>query len=237
MRGARRRRRVLASAVAAAVPLLGGCGIQETDVIAAGGPASVQAFFDRELEMLLFFRAPDGGLSPVIRSTGPSAGFGGQYDESGSGGQNSGDRNSGATAGPVSTEKVVLALLAGPRKVDRAAGLGTDLPKARPGGTVKVGPASAGRVTTRLPLALNGLSSTALRQLTCTIAYSQDADGQVVVELTGQDGASRSGTCGLAPGSTENNGDTGSTGNAPAATETRARPTPPASTGTPATTG
>ncbi|MFC8664751.1 hypothetical protein [Streptomyces sp. NPDC057199] len=235
---------MLAFAVAAAVPLLGGCGIQETDVIAAGGPASVQAFFDRDFEMLLFFRAPDGGLSPVIRSTASSAGFGGQYSESGSG-----DQNSGAAVGLVTTEKVVLALLAGPQKVDRAAGLGTDLPRTRPGGTVKVGPASAGRVTTHLPLALNGLSSTALRQLTCTIAYSQDADGQVVVELTGQDGASRSGTCGLAPGSTESSGDTGSagntgitgstgsTGNAPAEAETRARPTPPATTGTPATTG
>ena len=84
MRGARRRRRVSAFAVAAAVPLLGGCGIQETDVIEAGGPASVQAFFDREYEMLLFFRSPDGGLSPVIRTTKPSAGFGGEYDESGS---------------------------------------------------------------------------------------------------------------------------------------------------------
>ncbi|MEU9781174.1 hypothetical protein AB0H92_09415 [Streptomyces phaeochromogenes] len=235
MRGARRRRRVSAFAVVAAVPLLGGCGIQETDVIEAGGPASVQAFFDRESEMLLFFRAPDGGLSPVIRTTGSSAGFGGEYeeyDESGSGGQNSGDenagdQNSGDTAGPVSTEKVVLALLAGPRKLDRAAGLGTALPKARPGGTVKIGPSSAGRVTVRLPLALNDLNSTALRQLTCTIAYSRDADGQVVVELTGRDGASRSGTCGLAPGST------GSTGNTPEETETRARPTPPATTGTP----
>ena len=212
MRGARRRRRLSAFAVVAAVPLLGGCGIQETDVIEAGGPASVQAFFDRESEMLLFFRAPDGGLSPVIRTTGSSAGFGGEYDESRAPRPEPGDQNSGDTAGPVSTEKVVLALLAGPRKLDRAAGLGTALPKARPGATVKVGPSSAGRVTARLPLALNDLNSTALRQLTCTIAYSQDADGQVVVELTGRDGASRSGTCGLAPGST---GSTGTTEHTP----------------------
>ncbi|MEV0556086.1 hypothetical protein AB0I27_21870 [Streptomyces sp. NPDC050597] len=217
MRGARRRRRVSAFAVAAAVPLLGGCGIQETDVIEAGGPASVQAFFDRELEMLLFFRSPDGGLSPVIRRTVPPAGFGGEYDES-----DSGDQNSGDTAGSVPTEKVVLALLAGPRKVDRAAGLGTALPKALPGGTVKVETSSAGRVTTRLPLALKGLNSTALSQLTCTIAYSQDPDGQVVVELTGQDGTSRSDTCGLAPAIA---------GTEPTETETRARPTPPGTPG------
>lgn len=201
MRRARTRRRAapvaVALAFAAAVPLLGGCGIQETDVIEAGGPASFQAFLDRDYDMLLFFRSPDGGLSAVIRTTEPPAEFGAGYAESGSG-----ERNPGDTAGPVPTEKVVMALLAGPREEDRAAGLSTSLPAARPGGTAEVEPAPGGRVTARLPLDLKGLDNTALRQLTCTIAYSQDADGQVVVELTGQDGASRSGTCGLAPNST-----------------------------------
>ncbi|WP_151476929.1 hypothetical protein [Streptomyces albicerus] len=201
MRRARTRRRLLAAAIAAAaVPLLAGCGIQETDVIEAGGPASFQAFLNRDYDMLLFFRSPDGGLSPVIRTTEPSAGLGDGYDES----SGSGDENPGDTEGPVPTEKVVLALLGGPGKEDRAAGLATSLPAARPGGTVEVERSSGDRVTTRLPLALEGLDSTALRQLTCTIAYSQDADGQVVVELTGQDGVSRSGTCGLAPGGTGN---------------------------------
>ena len=204
MRRARTRRYAAAVAVAAAVPLLGGCGIQETDVIEAGGPASFQAFVNRDVDMLLFFRSPDGGLSPVIRTTEPSAEFGGEYTELGSGGRKSND-----TAGPVPTEKVVLALLGGPRSEDRAAGLTTSLPTARPGGTVKVEHSSGGRVTTRLPLALAGLDSTALRQLTCTIAYSQAADGQVVVELTGQDGASRSGTCGLSPGNATPSGTSG----------------------------
>lgn len=218
MRRARTRGRAaaVASAFAVAVPLLGACGIQETDVIEAGGPASFQAFLDRDHDMLLFFRSPDGGLSAVIRTTKPSVEYGDGHDESGSGGQNPGD-----TAGPVSTQKVVLALLGGPRKEDRAAGLSTSLPTARPGGTVEVEHSPGGKVTTRLPIALEGLDSTALRQLTCTIAYSQDADGQVVVELTGQDGASTSGTCTLAPGST---------GNAPAQTETRAGTTPPPGT-------
>ncbi|WP_371547779.1 hypothetical protein OG266_21030 [Streptomyces sp. NBC_00554] len=194
----RRRVSAVALAVAAAVPLvalLGGCGIQETDVIEAGGPASFQAFFDREYEMLLFFRSPDGGLSPVIRSTGSPAGSSAEffgYELPGS----------EETPEPVTPDQVVLALLDGPSEEDRAAGLGTALPAARPGGTVEVEPAPGGRVTTRLPFPLKGLNSTALRQLTCTIAYSQDPDGQVVVELTGQDGTSRSGTCGLAPGST-----------------------------------
>ncbi|MCD7440548.1 hypothetical protein K4B79_20275 [Streptomyces lincolnensis] len=212
MRRARTRRRAaaLAVAVVAAVPLLGGCGIQETDVIEAGGPASFQAFFNRDSDMLLFFRAPDGGLSPVIRTTEPSFGFGAGSEESGSAGQNTGDQNTGDqntggqntgdTAGPIPTEKVVAALLNGPSDADRTAGLSTALPVTRPGRAVEIESASADRITTRLPLALDGLDSTALRQLTCTIAYSHAADGQVVVRLTGQDGASRSGTCGLAPG-------------------------------------
>ncbi|MEV7884938.1 hypothetical protein ACWD3I_08220 [Streptomyces sp. NPDC002817] len=204
----RRRVSAVALAVAAGVPLLGGCGIQETDVIEAGGPASVQAFLNREDDMLLFFRSPDGGLSPVIRSAGPEtvSGEGSAVHTTTAGDQD-------ATQ-PVPTEKVVSALLAGPADEDRAAGLTTALPAARPGGTVKVDASLSGRVTTRLPLALEGLDTIALRQLTCTIAYSQDADGRIVVELRGQDGASRSGTCGLAPGSA---------GNVPTVTETRER--------------
>lgn len=196
MRRARTRRRAaaLAVAVAAAVPLLGGCGIPETDVIEAGGPASVDAFLNRDFDMLLFFRAPDGGLSPVIRTTEPSAGFGAGAEQLGSA-----DQSAGETAGPVPTEKVVAALLNGPREEDRAAGLGTALPAARRGGTVEIEASSPDRVTIRLPLALKGLDSTALRQLTCTVAYSHAADGRALVELTGQDGTSRSGTCGLAP--------------------------------------
>ncbi len=145
--------------------------------------------------MLLFFRSPDGGLTPVTRTTRPATEFGDGYVEPGSG-----EQNLAGPAGPVPTEKVVAALLNGPGEDDRAAGLGTSLPTARPGRTAEVERSPDGTVTARLPLVLKGLDSTALRQLTCTIAYSQAADGQVVVELTGQDGTSRSGTCGLALG-------------------------------------
>ncbi|MBC2905738.1 hypothetical protein [Streptomyces cupreus] len=213
MRRARKRRRTAAVVVVvtAAVSLLGGCGIQETDVIEAGGPASFQAFLNRDYDILLFFRSPDGGLSPVIFTTGSSDGFGADYVESGSAGQEPGD-----TAGAVPTEKVVAALLSGPREEDLAAGLDTSLPPAPRGGTIEV-EILPGRVTTRLPLALEDLDSTALRQLTCTIAYSQAADGQVLVELTGRDGATSTGTCGLALGSAVNT---------PTQTESGPRPTP-----------
>ncbi|MEV7991882.1 hypothetical protein AB0O67_08185 [Streptomyces sp. NPDC086077] len=189
MRGARTRRRAAALAVPTAALLLGGCGIQETDVIAAGSPATVQAFLNRDSDMLLFFRSPDGDLLPVLRTTKAAGGFGSGYQDL-----------SGAQPGPAGTEEAVLALLGGPGDNGRAAGLGTSLPPADPGGTVTVEVSPGGLVTADVPVALGGLDSTARRQLICTIAYSQDVDGQVTVRLRGQDAVSESGTCGLAPG-------------------------------------
>ncbi|KAB2588057.1 hypothetical protein [Streptomyces arboris] len=185
----RAHRRAAALAVAAAVPLLGGCGIQETDPIEAGGPATVEAFYNRDDDMMLFFRTPDGGLNPVLRTVRSSAGFNGDYVEPGS----------ATPPGPPRTEKTVLALLAGPREEDRAAGLTTALPLALPGTTVTVKTTPGGTVTTDLPFPLKDLDTTARHQLTCTIAYSRASDGKVVVKLRGQDGASSSDTCGLAP--------------------------------------
>ncbi|WP_097886403.1 hypothetical protein [Streptomyces sp. st140] len=199
-RGVARRRtwwRGLATAVVAAVgvPLAGGCGIQNSDVIEAGGPATVEAFLNRDADMLLFFRSPDGGLSPVVREVRPSAGFGDEYIEPGAVA-----RDPSGPAGPAPTEKVVLALLSGPGEADRAAGLTTALPALREKEAVQVEVASDGGITARLPLAVQDLDATAVRQLTCTIAYNQAKDGRGVVTLRGQDGAQRTGSCGLAPG-------------------------------------
>jgi hypothetical protein len=168
--------------------LLGGCGIQETDVIEAGGPASVQAPVDRDYEMLLFFHSREGGITPVIRSTASMIEYGPE------GGMVDGQ------AVPVPTEKVILALLSGPAERDREAGLTTSLPPAPPAGAlqVEVSPGSE-KVTTDLPIAVDGLNRTALRQLVCTIAYSHDADGRITVRLIGTDGMSTSGTCDLDP--------------------------------------
>ncbi|MDQ0960677.1 hypothetical protein QFZ66_004555 [Streptomyces sp. B4I13] len=194
MRRARMRRRAAAAAVALVLgaPLLGGCGIPETDVIEAGGPATVQAFLTRDTDVLLFFRSPDGRVRPVIRTVRISTA---------TVGSGTADGSSAGQAAPLATEKIVMMLLAGPHEEDRAAGLDTALPAALPGVPVRIGSTWDGRAKARVPLALDRLDDTALRQLTCTIAYGLDADGRSVVELTGRDGASTSGTCGLAPGS------------------------------------
>ncbi|WP_432006696.1 hypothetical protein [Streptomyces parvus] len=184
--------------VLACAPLTGGCGIQNSDVIEAGGPATVEAFFNPDVDMLLFFRSPDGGLTPVMRETRASAGFGSEYIEPGAP-----TRDPSGPAGPVPTEKVVLELLSGPGEADRAVGLTTAIPAVREGATVKVEVARDGGVTARLPVAVKALKPMALRQLTCTIAYNEAAEGRVVVTLRGDDGAVTSGRCDLAPGAAD----------------------------------
>ncbi|MFI9825771.1 hypothetical protein ACIHFC_36010 [Streptomyces sp. NPDC052013] len=191
MRRARMRRWAGAAVGQAAAALtLVGCGISETDVIEAGGPATVEAFLVRGEDMLLFFRSPDGGVVPVIRTAEDSAGFGSGYELP--------DTD---TAASVTPEKTIVALLDGPTKADRSAGLSTLLPPIAAGAKVTVHLPEDGLVTARVPLALQGLDKTALRQLVCTVAYSADPDGRVRVRMTGQEGVSTSATCGLDPGS------------------------------------
>ncbi|MFD5428391.1 hypothetical protein [Streptomyces sp. NPDC127084] len=187
-RAHRLRYRYAVAAVAPVALLLAGCGIQETDVIEAGGPATVQAFVDGGSDLLLFFRGPDGQLSPVIRSPssflGTSTGFGPEYEQ--------------AQDTTALTGKSVLELFAGPDKHDKAAGLGTGLPQADPRGHLLVGPEQgSGEVEVVLPIALRGLDEIALRQLVCTIAYAQDSQGETAVRLTGQDISMSPATCGI----------------------------------------
>ncbi|MER7112084.1 hypothetical protein [Streptomyces sp. NPDC000229] len=206
MRQGHSRRRAVAGPVAAL--LLAGCGVQETDVIEAGGPAGVQVFGNAGHDALLFFRAPHGDLSPVIRIFAPADSFG-----------NEGGKTEGP-AQPVTTEMAISALLSGPGQADEAAGLGTSLPRVTADG-VRVRLSPEGEVTMSLPLALGGLDATAQRQLICTAACSKDRDGRVTVRMTGQDGVTATGTCGLDL----------NTGSSPAPVETGIRATPTDRTG------
>ncbi|MEV7252867.1 hypothetical protein [Streptomyces cyaneofuscatus] len=163
-----------AAAALTAALLLGGCGIQQTDVIAAGEPATIQVLRQQGSEALLFFRLLDGRLTPVPRVVAPYEAGGGTR---------------------ASAEEAVRALLAGPGEEGEAVGLSTALPPAAPGGAVRVTLSAQDSVTARLPLALGELDATARRQLICTIAYA--IDGRSEVRMTGQDDSSASGTCDL----------------------------------------
>ncbi|MFE7772649.1 hypothetical protein ACFU5O_01865 [Streptomyces sp. NPDC057445] len=168
-----------AAAGVLATLLLTGCGIQETDVIEAGGPATIQVFPSRGDRMLLFFPSPGGELRPVARPMGASS-------EAGLG---NGEFLKPESSGPpvVSTEKTLAALFAGPVEGERAAGLTSGLPPFPPDGLLQVTPSAGGEVEAVVPVELGGLGATGLRQLICTVAYAEDPAGQVVVSLKGPD--------------------------------------------------
>ncbi|MFJ9057862.1 hypothetical protein [Streptomyces sp. NPDC102409] len=169
----------------AALAALTACGIQETDVIGASGPATIDVLPARQVRMLLFFLSPDGTLMPVPRivSGEDPAGFGDEYT-----------RQAEDTAGSTDpsarppTEKTLAALVAGPQGAELRAGLRSDpslrsltarARLSRSGDTVDVDVAAP----------VGGLTGSARRQLVCTLAYAESADGGIKVTLRGTDGS------------------------------------------------
>ncbi|UYQ61932.1 hypothetical protein [Streptomyces peucetius] len=164
------RRHPVAVLAGLAALLLGGCGVPETDVIAAGGPATVQVFPVSSNGLVLFFRSPDGELMPVIRFL--DSGF--ESPES--------PESPGA-----STPETVTALFAGPVENERTAGLTDGLPELPRGGLVRVVPDPQGGVEVTLPIVLGDLDHLAVRQLVCTVAFTEDTEGRTPVRLRGTD--------------------------------------------------
>ncbi|OMI41059.1 hypothetical protein [Streptomyces sparsogenes] len=163
--------RAAAACVMAVAPLTG-CGVRGSDVIEAGGPATVTVFPADEQRLLLFFVSPEGRLTPVARRVG---------------GDGSGQAvRSGQAVGPPLGDKVLAALFAGPSDGERAAGLRTRLPRPEGRPAMKWSPRD---VLVHLPLAVRDLSETARRQVVCTVAYAEGGDGDAEVTLAGQDGA------------------------------------------------
>ncbi|NWF27455.1 hypothetical protein HW130_14480 [Streptomyces sp. PKU-EA00015] len=161
-----KRVRAALAGLAAAVSLTA-CGIQESDVIEAGGPATVDVLPAREVRMLLFFYSPEGTLMPVSRYTGEALG------------------DSAVERTRVSTAKTVAALLDGPNAEEDGYGLRSAV--ALPALAPKVEP-GRGTVAVTMAAPVRGLTGPARRQLVCTIAYAEDADGQTEVTLRGVDG-------------------------------------------------
>ncbi|MGW7362728.1 GerMN domain-containing protein [Streptomyces sp. NPDC054841] len=166
----------VAALAASAALLLTGCGIQETDVIEAGGPATIEVFPGNERRMLLFFRSPEGELLPVSREPD------GLFED--------------ARSDPKSMARTLAALFRGPTENERAAGLTTGLPVLPTGSALReAGPAADGGVEVTLSIALDELDETALRQLICTIAYAEEADARILVHLRGTDSALEPAQC------------------------------------------
>ncbi|MFF4934859.1 hypothetical protein ACFY2H_39285 [Streptomyces griseofuscus] len=165
---------------AAALPtalLLAGCGIQQSDVVDAGTPATLFAHPGVSDGTLLFFRSGDGRLVPVPRAVPVSRGA--TWDT------------------PVA--RALDLLLAGPQPEETAAGIGTSLPAAGSAVEVLFRPQET-RVS--LSVALAGLDGTALDQLVCTAAYAVPGREHVAVRLSGRDGRTKTGTCNAQGGTT-----------------------------------
>lgn len=169
------RRRIRAAALAALLALTG-CGIQETDVIEAGGPATLDVLPAREHRMMAFFLSPDGLLVPSPRAldTGVWNGTVGPQPDT--------------APEPPSTVKTVAALLAGPNAAETRAGL-SNAPSLPGPSTVAETEVSGGTVRLTLDTPLAPLTRTARQQLVCTTAYAESDNGGVPVVLVGTDGA------------------------------------------------
>lgn len=169
------RRRSAAVLAGLATLLLGGCGVPETDVIEAGGPATVQVFPESSTGLVLFFRSPDGELMPVIRF------LEGEFEAPDSPG--------------AGTHTTVAALFAGPLPNERRAGLTDGLPELPGRNAVRAVPHPEGGVEVTLPIALGDLDDLAVRQLVCTIAFTEDDEGLTPVRLRGTDTALEPAVC------------------------------------------
>lgn len=193
------RRRAIAAALLGILSLAA-CGIQDSDVVEAGGAATIAVPPAPEFRMVLYFLGPDGRLVPVAREVGmpvPETTFawGGTDKEAERKAQGMGSGQSSQEHGArVVTDKVLAALLAGPGGADTAAGLTTDLPKSaqapRTEQVTAAGLTPEGRHTVRIrsPFPVGDLSDAAVQQLVCTAAYAEDGGGMVEVILTGADG-------------------------------------------------
>ncbi|MEU1230789.1 hypothetical protein [Streptomyces sp. NPDC005828] len=179
--------------------LLAACGIQGSDVVEAGGAATVAVAPAPEFRMVLYFLGPDGRPAPVVREVGqpfpdPTFAAGGTEwaQDLKTRGLDSGS-GQGTPGARVATDKVLAALIAGPAVADTAAGLTTGLPAypEAPHAEVLKGLTPEGRhsVRLRLPFPVGDLSDGAVQQLVCTTAYAQDGGGRVDVSLVGADGS------------------------------------------------
>ncbi|MCX4967886.1 hypothetical protein OHA98_24600 [Streptomyces sp. NBC_00654] len=205
----RRAVRLAAALLVLAGGPLAGCGIQETAVIEAGGPVVADLLPPREGRVLLFFFSPDGELLPVPRAVESewrnSAAVPVGPDDPSAGPDEPYGRHSLGGSPPVGEDEslspfaAVTALLAGPDKAERRAGLRSapSLPRTaspvdrivRDGLTVEVG----------LRLRVTRLTAPARDQIVCTAAYAAHARGAVSVRLVGQDGRLAPADCPVRP--------------------------------------
>ncbi|WP_299535793.1 hypothetical protein [uncultured Streptomyces sp.] len=166
---------------------LTGCGIQETEVVAAGRPAVGDLLPPRETRLLLFFYAPDGELLPVPRV----------LDVPWHGGNTPSNGEEEEEA--LSPLAAVTAQLTGPNKDERRSGLrnAPSLPgRASAADRVVTGGST---VEVELDTDVRPLTARARDQLVCTAAYAAHPQGAEPVSLVGRDGRLPPADCSVRP--------------------------------------
>ncbi|MFE4334071.1 hypothetical protein ACFRQM_33060 [Streptomyces sp. NPDC056831] len=152
------------------VLLANGCGIQATDVVEVGDPATVDVAPGSQGTLLYFVSSSSANrLMPVVRPFALPV----EGDSSG--------------AGHVwrGSDKAVAMLFDGPTRSEIEAGLRTELPEIRAVLSLTLGPEG---VSVRVNTAVTELSEVARQQLICTAAQARTADRGAAVKVTGTDG-------------------------------------------------
>ncbi|MFJ9811424.1 hypothetical protein ACIRTB_24690 [Streptomyces sp. NPDC101158] len=180
------------AAVLSLLPLAA-CGIQKSDVVEAGGAATVAVYPTNGVKMVLFLVGPDGRLMPTVRDFGLSFGPDGDtglVDREGHPQRLPTER---AIVGGyrIATDKVLSTLLEGPDQRERAAGLTTRLAlhgAFTPHTETRPGPDGGDTVLSlRLAVRVQDLDPVAVQQLVCTAAYAEELGQAAQVVVSGID--------------------------------------------------
>ena len=170
--------------------LLTGCGIQKSDVVEAGGPATVTVHPTGDVRMLLFFVGPNGRLMPVSRDFGLAVGPDGESSVIDSAGRVIRPTHPAGGGYRIAPAKVLATLLEGPETDERDAGLTTRLDLHGAGRPhVESEPAADGGSLLRLSLAtrVHDLDPLAHQQLVCTTAFAEGLGNATPVLVSGTD--------------------------------------------------
>ncbi|MFG2866747.1 hypothetical protein [Streptomyces sp. NPDC048338] len=209
------RTRTAAAALALAA-VLGGCGIQKSDVVEAGDAATIAVQPSPSSRILLFFVDRAGGLVPVARRVDPPGPEEGVLDGGavGDAGEGSPDPGSSGGAGPaadrprIATEKILAQLQYGPTPEERAAGLDSLVPvprtekhgfimdRARQDADTDADADGLPAIRLSTQLLVHDLEEVAVQQIVCTAAYAVSPTGQALVTLVGTDGSLPPAHCG-----------------------------------------
>ncbi|MFF6774585.1 hypothetical protein ACFY8W_13595 [Streptomyces sp. NPDC012637] len=186
-----RTRWTAAVAAALCLPALAACGIQGSDVVEAGGAATVAVQPTNGTKLLLYFVGADGRLMPVTRNLGLSVGPEGETSLVDDHGRVILPTHPADGGYRIATDKVLATLLEGPDERERTAGLTTRVNlhgAGRPHAELQRGRDGRPVLTLRLAARVQDLDAVAHQQLVCTTAYAEGLGATVPVLVTGTDG-------------------------------------------------